>query len=61
MKALEGVKIWISRTCSGPTCTGSCWPGFGADVIKVDRPGVGDSHVGQLVDVKGADSLYFTI
>jgi formyl-CoA transferase len=34
---------------------------FGADVIKVERPGGGDITRGQLVDVKGADSLYFTM
>jgi len=34
---------------------------FGADVIKVERPGVGDATRKQLVDVKGADSLYFTM
>jgi len=30
-------------------------------VIKVERPGVGDITRGQLRDVKGADSLYFTM
>jgi len=34
---------------------------FGADVIKVERPGVGDATRKQLVDVPGADSLYFTM
>jgi formyl-CoA transferase len=34
---------------------------FGADVIKVERPGVGDITRGQLQDVKGVDSLYFTM
>ena len=34
---------------------------FGADVIKVERPGVGDATRGQLVDKRGADSLYFTM
>jgi hypothetical protein len=34
---------------------------MGADVIKVERPGVGDITRGQLRDVKGADSLYFTM
>ena len=30
-------------------------------LIKVERPGVGDITRGQLRDVKGADSLYFTM
>jgi formyl-CoA transferase len=34
---------------------------FGADVIKVERPGVGDITRGQLQDIKGVDSLYFTM
>ena len=34
---------------------------MGADVIKVERPGVGDITRGQLRDVPNADSLYFTM
>ncbi len=61
MKALESVKILdFTHVQSGPTCTQLlAW--FGADVIKVERPGVGDITRGQLQDVKGADSLYFTM
>jgi formyl-CoA transferase len=60
-KALEGVRILdFTHVQSGPTCTQLlAW--FGADVIKVERTGEGDATRGQLRDIPGVDSLYFTM
>ena len=59
-KALSSIRILdMTHVQAGPTC--SQLMGFlGADVIKVESPW-GDATRKQLVDIPGADSLYFTM
>ncbi len=61
MKALERIKIIdFTHVQAGPACTRMlAW--FGADVIKVERPGSGDVTRSQLRDIPDADALYFTM
>jgi formyl-CoA transferase len=59
-KALEDIKIIdFTHVQAGPACTQMlAW--FGADVVKVERPGSGDVTRNQLRDIPDADALYFT-
>src|SRR4030081_655070 len=58
---LKGIKVIdFTGVQAGPACTQLlAW--FGADVLKVERPGVGDVTRNQLRDIPDLDALYFTM
>jgi formyl-CoA transferase len=60
-KPLDGIRIIdFTHVQAGPACT-QLLGMYGADVIKVERPGSGDVTRSQLRDIPGADALYFTM
>lgn len=56
---LQGIKVIdMTQVQSGPSCTQMlAW--FGAEVIKIERPGKGDATRSELQDIPGQPSLYF--
>ncbi len=56
---LEGIKVIdMTEVQSGPSCTQMlAW--FGAEVIKIERPGGGDPTRHELLDLPGLDGLYY--
>ncbi len=60
-KPLDGIRIIdFTHVQAGPACT-QLLGFYGADVIKVERPGSGDVTRSQLRDIPDVDALYFTM
>src|ERR1700686_2900174 len=58
---LEGIKVIdFNGVQAGPACTQLlAW--FGVEVLKVERPGVGDVTRNQMRDIPNLNALYFTM
>jgi formyl-CoA transferase len=61
MPALSGIRVVdLTQFEAGTTCTEALvW--LGADVLKIERPGVGEQGRNSSVDIPGLDSYYFLL